>query len=82
MMLVVSVAVVETCGEVANCWRSSKLLTEEGGLVASIPVLSSDRLGNITLAREAESLLSLGNFPRGGGMLRLALPAAEVVVSV
>jgi len=81
-MLVVSVAVVETCGDVANCWRSSKLLMEEGGLVASAPAPSSDRLGNLAVAKEVESRLSLEGFPRGGGMLRLALLVAEVVVSV
>jgi len=81
-MFVVSVAVVEICGGVTNCRRSSKLLTEDGGLVARVAVPSSERRGNLRLAREAESRLSSEGFPRGTGMLRLALPVAEVVVSI
>lgn len=77
---VVSVAVVGTWSDVANCWRSSKLLTEDGGLVALVP--SSDRLGRRAVVRDTESRLSVEGFPRGGGMLMLALVGMAVVVSI
>lgn len=77
----VSVAVVESCGEVAKCWRSSKLFTEAGGLVGGTPGPSSERRGSLIDAREADSRRSFEGLPRGGGMLKLALPVVADVVS-
>lgn len=71
-----SVAVVGSGAFIDVC-RSSRLLTELGGLRAS----SSDRRVVITLLIEAESRRSAVGFEDGGGMLTLGLSTGILLAS-
>ena len=74
----VSVLVVEVGGEgvLAKGWRSSKLLTDAGGLRGA----SSDFLKGRGVAM-VERRLSMIGFVMGGGMLMLALSIVAELVS-
>lgn len=78
---VVSVAVVEVCGDVVKCRLSSKLFMEEGGLLTSM-LSSSERREGFAMGKEFESRLSVDGLPSGGGIERLALGVVAVTVSM
>ena len=84
VILVVSVAVVDTDGSVVNNERSSELMIEAGGLPARLvwSVLSSDRRGNLIYSEAIESLLSLEGFLKGGGIEMLPFTEVDKTISV